>query len=123
MRAAWISSVNRRSKRVRAAAPIFSRSAASPRRSSACARPVIAGRVFGIPEVVDDGVTGVLVDPLRIDEIAHALDRLGDTALREKMGAAARTRFERLFTLEIQAARMQALYRSLVNGSVDRGAA
>ena len=89
----------------------------------ACARPVIAGRVFGIPEVVDDGVTGVLVDPLRIDEIAHALDRLGDTALREKMGAAARTRFERLFTLEIQAARMQALYRSLVNGSVDRGAA
>jgi len=89
----------------------------------ACARPVIAGRVFGIPEVVDDGVTGVLVDPLRIDEIAHALDRLGDAALREKMGAAARTRFERLFTLEIQAARMQALYRSLVNGSVDRGAA
>ena len=89
----------------------------------ACARPVIAGRVFGIPEVVDDGVTGVLVDPLRIDEIAHALDRLGDTALREKMGAAARTRFERLFTLEIQAARMQALYRWLVNGSTDRGAA
>ena len=89
----------------------------------ACARPVIAGRVFGIPEVVDDGVTGVLVDPLRIDEIAHALDRLGDAALREKMGAAARTRFERLFTLEIQAARMQALYRSLVNGSTDRGAA
>jgi len=89
----------------------------------ACARPVIAGRVFGIPEVVDDGVTGVLVDPLRIDEIAHALDRLGDAALREKMGAAARTRFERLFTLEIQAARMQALYRSLVNGSTARGAA
>ena len=89
----------------------------------ACARPVIAGRVFGIPEVVDDDVTGVLVDPLRIDEIAHALDRLGDATLREKMGAAARTRFERLFTLEIQAARMQALYRSLVNGSTDRGAA
>lgn len=89
----------------------------------ACARPVIAGRVFGIPEVVDDDVTGVLVDPLRIDEIAHALDRLGDAALREKMGAAARTRFERLFTLEIQAARMQALYRSLLNGSTDRGAA
>jgi glycosyltransferase involved in cell wall biosynthesis len=85
----------------------------------ACARPVIAGRVFGIPEVVDDGVTGVLVDPLRIDEIAHALDRLADAELREKMGAAARDRFERMFTLEQHAERMQTLYRSLVNGSTD----
>ncbi len=89
----------------------------------ACARPVIAGRVFGIPEVVDDGVTGVLVDPLRIDEIAHALDRLADAALREKMGAAGRDRFERMFTLEAHALRMQALYRSLLNGSTDVSAA
>lgn len=89
----------------------------------ACARPVIAGRVFGIPEVVDDGVTGLLVDPLRIDEIADALDHLADAALRERMGRAARDRFERLFTLEAQAARMEILYRSLLRGSVDVGAA
>lgn len=89
----------------------------------ACARPVIAGRVFGIPEVVEDGVTGVLVDPLRVDEIAQALDRLVDPALRESMGTAARARFERLFTLEEQALRMQSLYRSLLNGSTDASAA
>ncbi len=83
----------------------------------ACARPVIAGRVFGIPEVVDDGVTGVLVDPLRSDEIAHALDRLANATLREAMGTAARDRFEQMFTLEAQAARMETLYRALLHGS------
>ena len=83
----------------------------------ASARPVIAGRVYGIPEVVDDGVTGLLVDPLRIEEIANALDRLADPALRASMGAAARERFELRYTLEAQAARMESLYRSLVHGA------
>jgi 2-deoxystreptamine N-acetyl-D-glucosaminyltransferase/2-deoxystreptamine glucosyltransferase len=84
-------------------------------------RPVIAGRVYGIPEVVEDGVTGVLVDPADIDEIAAALDRLSDRALRESMGEAARARFERNFTLERQATRMQALYRSLLGPTVRAG--
>jgi len=83
----------------------------------ASALPVIAGRVYGIPEVVDDGVTGLLVDPLRIDDIANALDRMADPALRATMGAAARERFERRYTLEAQAARMESLYRSLVRGT------
>jgi glycosyltransferase involved in cell wall biosynthesis len=78
--------------------------------------PVIAGRVYGIPEVVEDGVTGLLVDPHGIDDIARALDRMADPELRRVMGVAARERFERRFTLEEQAARMQALYRSLVCG-------
>jgi glycosyltransferase involved in cell wall biosynthesis len=77
-------------------------------------RPVIAGRVYGIPEVVEDGVTGILVDPHDTDDIAAALDRLSDMALRRRMGDAARVRFERDFTLEHHVARMQALYRALV---------
>jgi 2-deoxystreptamine N-acetyl-D-glucosaminyltransferase/2-deoxystreptamine glucosyltransferase len=77
-------------------------------------RPVIAGRVYGVPEVVDDGVTGILVDPRNIDDIASALDRLTDAPLRAAMGDAARARFERDFTLEHHAARMQALYRALL---------
>lgn len=79
--------------------------------------PVIAGRVYGIPEVVEDGITGLLVDPHNIDDIARALDRMADPDLRHKMGAAARERFERRFTLEEQAARMQSLYRTLLNGA------
>jgi len=77
-------------------------------------RPVIAGRVYGVPEVVDDGVTGILVDPRDIDDIASALDRLTDASLRAAMGDAARARFERDFTLERHAVRMQALYRALL---------
>jgi len=77
-------------------------------------RPVIAGRVYGVPEVVEDGVTGILVDPHSVDDIAAALDRMSDVALRESMGEAARARFERDFTLEQHAARMQSLYRSLL---------
>jgi len=83
----------------------------------ACVRPVIAGNVFGIPEVVDDGVTGLLVDPLDIGAIAAAVDRLADASLRRAMGAAARERFETHFTLAEQAQRMQALYRSLLSGA------
>jgi 2-deoxystreptamine N-acetyl-D-glucosaminyltransferase/2-deoxystreptamine glucosyltransferase len=84
-------------------------------------RPVIAGRVYGIPEVVEDGVTGILVDPTDIDAIAAALERLSDATLRESMGEAARARFERDFTLERHAARMQALYRSLLGRAVHAG--
>ena len=88
--------------------------------------PVLAGNVYGVPEVVEHGVTGVLVDPLRIDEIAAGLDHLAaDPALRQAMGQAGRERFERRFTLEQQARTMEALYRDLVHGprSRDGGAA
>jgi glycosyltransferase involved in cell wall biosynthesis len=77
-------------------------------------RAVIAGRVYGVPEVVEDGITGILVDPHDTDDIAAALDRLSDAALRARMGAAARGRFERDFTLEQHVARMQELYRALL---------
>ena len=85
--------------------------------------PVLAGRVYGIPEVVDDGVTGILVDPGSVEEIAAGLDRLaGDSALRAAMGGAGRARFERDFTLERQAGRMEQLYESLLHGGADREA-
>ena len=81
--------------------------------------PVVAGRVYGVPEVVEDGVTGLLVEPTRIDEIAAAIDRLAeDEALRRAMGAAGRERFERQFTLERQVHTMEALYRGLLRGAV-----
>jgi glycosyltransferase involved in cell wall biosynthesis len=85
--------------------------------------PVVAGRVYGIPEVVEDGVTGILIDPNRVDELADALDRLaGDDGLRASMGAAGRARFERHFTLEQQGRRMEALYETLLRGAPVREA-
>ena len=64
----------------------------------ACEVPVVASKVGGLPEVIDDGVTGFLCDP---DDIDGMTDRsvavLQDAALRQRIGQAAaeqvRTRF------------------------------
>jgi glycosyltransferase involved in cell wall biosynthesis len=74
--------------------------------------PTVGTRVGGIPEIVEDGVSGVLVDPPpRADALAAALRPLvADRALRERIGAAARARFEREFSAESWARRLRALY-------------
>jgi glycosyltransferase involved in cell wall biosynthesis len=59
--------------------------------AQSCAVPVVATRVAAVAEVVDDGVTGVLVPPEQPDAIAVAvLQLLADETLRARMGAAGR---------------------------------
>jgi len=61
----------------------------------ACALPVVASRAGGIPEVVEHGVSGILVAPGDADELARALTALeGDPERRRRLAAAARTRAE-----------------------------
>jgi glycogen synthase len=94
----------------------------------ACERPVVASAVGGIPEVVVDGETGVLVpvklradDPMRpIDpgafeaDLASAVNRLtADAPLRERMGRAGRARAVERFSWEAIAERTVELYGSL----------
>jgi glycosyltransferase involved in cell wall biosynthesis len=56
-------------------------------------RAVIASRVAGIPDVVTDGVDGILVDPKDVAGLAAALQRLAaDPAERRRLGAAAGAR-------------------------------
>ena len=63
--------------------------------------PVVASRVGGVPEQVDDGGTGLLVEPGDPDALAAALGRLlEDGALRLRLGSAARARAEEAFDLE-----------------------
>jgi colanic acid/amylovoran biosynthesis glycosyltransferase len=53
--------------------------------------PVVTTRIAGIPELVTDGVNGLLVPPGRADELAAALQRLvDDLSLRRRLGARAR---------------------------------
>ena len=54
------------------------------------ARPVVGSRVGGIPDLVQDGTNGLLVDPGDTDGLADALVRvLTDRELAERLGAGA----------------------------------
>ena len=67
----------------------------------ACGRAVIASRLGGLPEVIDDGETGLLVEPGDPDELAAAIERLlEDPSLADAMGQRGREKFEREYTWE-----------------------
>jgi glycosyltransferase involved in cell wall biosynthesis len=67
----------------------------------AAGRPVIASAVGSLPEVVDDGVTGVLVPPSSVDALGTAIVGLArDPVLRERLGANGATRARKDFPLE-----------------------
>jgi phosphatidylinositol alpha-1,6-mannosyltransferase len=64
--------------------------------AAACARPVIGARSGGIPDVVADGETGLLVNAEKADEVVEALTRLlKDAKLAAKLGKEGRARVER----------------------------
>jgi colanic acid/amylovoran biosynthesis glycosyltransferase len=69
--------------------------------------PVVASRVSGIPELVQDGVSGLLVTPGDPRSLADALARLhADSALREALAREARTTVEAEFDLHRNAAKL-----------------
>lgn len=74
--------------------------------------PVVATSVGGIPEIVEAGATGVLIDaPPRVGDLVEALaPLLGSADLRTRLGAEGRARFDREFTVEVWARRLRALY-------------
>jgi glycogen(starch) synthase len=64
-------------------------------------RPVIASRVGGLAETIDDGVTGLLVPPCDPASLASAIDSLlSDPARAATMGEAARRRAQERFTFD-----------------------
>jgi len=61
--------------------------------AGACGKPVVAGRGGGVGEAVEDGVTGLLVDPLDVNEIADTIVRvLKDEELARRLGENGRKR-------------------------------
>ena len=82
----------------------------------AAAVPVVATRVGGIPEVIDDGVTGRLVAAGRPEELARSLGAmLSDVDSRRRMAEAGREVVRTRFTCRKQAEEYHALFRRLVN--------
>ncbi len=64
--------------------------------ANACGKPVIGGRSGGVTDAVIDGETGLLVDPLNINQIAEALIKLlTNPGLAQKLGEKGRERIEK----------------------------
>lgn len=77
-------------------------------------RPVVATRVGGIPEVIEDGATGFLVPPEDPQALAQALARLvADSGLRARLGEAGRLRAETRFSVQRMAGEFADTYGRL----------
>ena len=77
----------------------------------ACARPIVATRAGGIPEIVQDEVNGLLVPVRDAHALADAIVRqLKDPALRRRMGEAGLTLARERFTVERMVAETAAVY-------------
>ena len=78
--------------------------------------PVVATRVGGVPELVEDGVTGFLVPPRDPDALADALQKLiADPELRRRMGQAGREKALKEFTLDRMLAETQKVYEEILS--------
>lgn len=87
--------------------------------AAACGVPAVATAVGGIPELVEDGVTGLLTPPGDVQALTVALERLlQDPELAARMGATARRRVEERFSLARQVDHLLALWAGLVRGEV-----
>ncbi|MBI3600790.1 MAG: glycosyltransferase family 4 protein [Nitrospinae bacterium] len=83
-------------------------------------KPVVAAKSGGIPEIVSDGETGILVPERDSLEIASAVIRLiKERDLRERMGLAGRKRVEEMFTIERHAREIESQYSKILEKKLE----
>jgi len=93
-----------------------------PIEAMSAGRPVVAYRVGGIPDLIEDGVSGLLVPRGSVDELTEAVrGLLNDEERARRMGEAARARVESAFDYRVMAQKYLTLISSLLvakrNGS------
>lgn len=82
--------------------------------AQSCGVPVVAHALEGMREVVADGVTGYLVRPGDVDELAARIQELlGNAELRERMGAAGSRMVQERFTMQRRVAEYRNLYEEV----------
>lgn len=75
--------------------------------------PVVASRIGGIPEQVNDGLNGLLVEPGNVEELAQAMKRLdGEPGLAKQLGAEAARTVSEKFSPAAHVAALQRTYGS-----------
>ena len=89
----------------------------------ASALPVVARRVGGNPELIDDGVSGYLVNAGDVTALTAAYETyLYNPKLRDEHGRNARARAEQTFSLERMASRYAQLYQGLIGTRAEQAA-
>ncbi|RME81439.1 MAG: glycosyltransferase family 1 protein [Caldilineae bacterium] len=84
--------------------------------------PVVGARSGAIPDIMVEGVTGLLVPPADAEAQARAMGRiLADAEMAAKMGAAGRARARAMFSIEHQVERLVVLYDAILARSAERG--
>ncbi len=77
---------------------------------------VVATRVAGVPGLIHDEETGLLIEPGSVEELVDALDRLlSNDRLRDRLGRAGRTVVEAKFSFKARMDKIQALYDELLS--------
>nr|MBN2278432.1 glycosyltransferase family 4 protein [candidate division Zixibacteria bacterium] len=89
--------------------------------AGAAGKPTVATAIGGIPEVVIDGETGILVPTNDIERLGRAIIKLAsDADLRNKMGMAGRAFVEKNYDWERSLDLMTDLYEKMIAGRMDR---
>lgn len=79
------------------------------------AKPVIASRIGGLPEIVDDGITGLLFEPGNAEDLAEKIQYLWDRPdLCRQMGQAGREKALREYSPEKHYDRLMAVYKKAI---------
>jgi glycosyltransferase involved in cell wall biosynthesis len=93
----------------------------APIEALACGVPVVATPVGGVPEIVDHGATGLLVEPGRPEALADALEALlRDPDRRRTMGAEGRRVAAERFGLEPMVSATEAVYAEVLGQAAGR---
>jgi len=80
-------------------------------------KAILATRISGIPEAIEDEHDGLLVQPGRVDALRNGLERLlADPDLRARLGHAARLHAEAEFGMDTLVVNFEALLRGLLRG-------
>jgi glycosyltransferase involved in cell wall biosynthesis len=86
------------------------------REAMALGKPVVATSVAGNPELVEDGTSGILVQPRDVPMLSAAISRLlRDEGLAARLAQAGQSRVREGFSTEARIARLEALYLRVVH--------
>ena len=86
----------------------------------ACEVPVVASNVGGLPEIIEDGVTGFVCPPDAVDEMAErGIALLTDAALRASIARPPRKMVRERYCTDLVVPQYEALYRDVLGAARD----